>query len=150
MTPGFHLSHHPWHVLVAALRIQRERRPTLAMMFPGKVTLFVPGKLPSSTPFSLVRTSQGKFLLVNGVETEPTEMCVSWEAQPGMLHSRCQSQVVPPSGGLVPSLGNHRSCSARLMLQVSFQFLGWGGRPGILAWAFLAGDGWLSCWTHMA
>lgn len=30
------------------------------------------------------------------------------------------------------------------MLQVSFQFLGWGGRPGILAWAFLAGDGRLS------
>lgn len=116
--------------------------------FPDKVTFFIPGKLPSSTPF---RTSQGKFLLVNGVETEPTEICVSWEAQPGMLHSRCQSQEAPPWSGLVPSLGQyHRSCSARLMLQVSFQFLGWGGRPGILAWAFLAGDRWLSCWTHLA
>ena len=119
--------------------------------FPDKVTFLILGKLPSSTPFSLVKTSQGKFLLVNGVETEPTEMCVSWEAQPGMLHSRCQSQVAPTSGGLVPVLGQyHRSCSARLMLQVSFQFLGWGGRPGILAWAFLAADGWLSCWTHLA
>lgn len=119
--------------------------------FPDKVTFFIPGKLPSSTPFSLVRTSQGKFLLVNGVETELTEICVSWEAQPECFTAGANHRKHPPLSGLVPSLGQyHRSCSARLMLQVSFQFLGWGGRSGILAWAFLAGDGWLSCWTHLA
>lgn len=60
-----------------------------------KVTFFVPGKLPYSCPINLVRTSLGKSPLVNGVETERTEMCVSWEAQPGMLHCRLQSQGAP-------------------------------------------------------
>lgn len=45
-----------------------------------KVTFFVPEKLPCPCPMSLVRTSLGKSVLVNGVETEQTEMCVSWEA----------------------------------------------------------------------
>lgn len=62
--------------------------------FLDKVTFFVLGNLPSSSPFSLLRTSLGKSLLVNGVETEQTE-CVSWEAQPGMLHCRHQSQGAP-------------------------------------------------------
>lgn len=60
-----------------------------------KVTFLIPGKLPYSCPISLVRTSLGKYPLVNGVETERTEMCVSWEAQPGMLHCRRQSQGAP-------------------------------------------------------
>lgn len=48
--------------------------------FLDKVTFSVRGKLPTSCPMSLGRTSRGKSRLVNGVETERTEMCVSWGA----------------------------------------------------------------------
>lgn len=57
----------------------------------------------------------------------------------------------PPLGGLVPSLGQcSRPCFARLTLQVSLQFLGWGRMPDVLAWLSLAGELQLSCWTYLA
>lgn len=63
--------------------------------FPDKVTFCVSGNLSSSFPTSLARSSLGKSLLVNGVETERTEMCVSWEAQPGCFAGGHRFQVAP-------------------------------------------------------
>lgn len=83
-----------------------------------------------------MRTSLGKSQLVNGVEAERIEMCVSWEAQPGMLHCRCQSQVAPNWVAQFP----HWVSAVDLALQVSFQLLGWRGRLGLFAWFFLAGE----------
>lgn len=89
--------------------------------FLGKVTFIVSGELPSSCPISLVSISLGKSPFVNGVETERTEMCVSWEAQPGMLHLQAPIAGSPLSGGLVSSVGHRCSaCSARLTAHVSF------------------------------
>lgn len=54
--------------------------------FSENVTFFVSGKPFSSCPVILEIISLGKSVLVNGVETERKEMCVSWGAQPEVLY----------------------------------------------------------------
>lgn len=99
--------------------------------FPDEVTFFVFGKSTSFCPMNLVRISLGKSPLVNGVETERTEMCVSREAQPGMLHLQAPIAGSPPLGGLVSSLGQCcRSCSPGLPF-CKFVFNFWVGEGGL-------------------
>lgn len=103
--------------------------------FLDKVTLFVLGKLPSSCPTSPVRTSLGKSVLVNGVETE-RQRCVC----PGRLGLQCFTAGAhhgsPPIGWPTSLTGSVPQANAasefptsglgREAWHFSVEFPGWG------------------------
>lgn len=63
--------------------------------FPGKTTFFVSGKATFLLPNEPAGDQSGEISAVNGVEMDWTEMCASWEAQPGMLHLQASIAGAP-------------------------------------------------------